>query len=300
MSCGLDVEPEVAFREGRNKKENMKRTLVVLTILLAAGLSTEIFGSVVVLGPSDAANGPISNGSAPINTTSSQAAIGTGAWQANGTTASQYYLYANANSSTERGLGQLTINSLSSLSFSTFNIPAQAGSNPNWYLIIYTAPYSGGEASWYGNRLILEPYLANNLANPANQWVTWSTASSANQLTLNDSHLAGNLGFYGQPTLANIQSGPITWSALTSGGSSTPINYGSLNIEGIVLSTGSGWAAGFTGLVDDVNINTIQGNVQFDLESAPVPEPTTMIAGALLLLPFGASTIRLLRKTRTA
>ena len=32
---------------------------------------------------------------------------------------------------------------------------------------------------------------------------------------------------------------------------------------------------------------------------APVPEPTTMIAGALLLLPFGASTLRILRK-RTA
>jgi hypothetical protein len=31
-----------------------------------------------------------------------------------------------------------------------------------------------------------------------------------------------------------------------------------------------------------------------------VPEPTTMIAGALLLLPFGASTLRLLRKTRAA
>jgi hypothetical protein len=31
-----------------------------------------------------------------------------------------------------------------------------------------------------------------------------------------------------------------------------------------------------------------------------IPEPTTMIAGALLLLPFGASTIRLIRKTRTA
>ncbi len=29
---------------------------------------------------------------------------------------------------------------------------------------------------------------------------------------------------------------------------------------------------------------------------SPVPEPTTMIAGALLLLPFGASTLRLLRK----
>jgi hypothetical protein len=32
----------------------------------------------------------------------------------------------------------------------------------------------------------------------------------------------------------------------------------------------------------------------------PVPEPTTMIAGAMLLLPFGLSTIRMLRKSRTA
>jgi hypothetical protein len=33
--------------------------------------------------------------------------------------------------------------------------------------------------------------------------------------------------------------------------------------------------------------------------AAPVPEPTTLIAGALLLLPFGASTLRILRR-RTA
>jgi hypothetical protein len=32
----------------------------------------------------------------------------------------------------------------------------------------------------------------------------------------------------------------------------------------------------------------------------PVPEPATMIAGALLLLPFGASTIRFMRKSRIA
>jgi hypothetical protein len=32
----------------------------------------------------------------------------------------------------------------------------------------------------------------------------------------------------------------------------------------------------------------------------PVPEPTTMIAGALLLLPFGASTLRILRRSRVA
>lgn len=33
---------------------------------------------------------------------------------------------------------------------------------------------------------------------------------------------------------------------------------------------------------------------------AVVPEPTTMIAGALLLLPFGASTLRALRRNRAA
>jgi len=32
----------------------------------------------------------------------------------------------------------------------------------------------------------------------------------------------------------------------------------------------------------------------------PVPEPTTVVAGALLLLPFGMSTLRMLRKRRTA
>ena len=35
-------------------------------------------------------------------------------------------------------------------------------------------------------------------------------------------------------------------------------------------------------------------------DSTPVPEPTTMIAGALLLLPFGASTLRFVRKNRAA
>jgi hypothetical protein len=36
------------------------------------------------------------------------------------------------------------------------------------------------------------------------------------------------------------------------------------------------------------------------LTPTPVPEPTTMLAGALLLLPFGASTLRILRRNRAA
>jgi hypothetical protein len=36
------------------------------------------------------------------------------------------------------------------------------------------------------------------------------------------------------------------------------------------------------------------------VDVSTVPEPTTMIAGALLLLPFGASTLRMLRKRQVA
>jgi hypothetical protein len=54
---------------------------------------------------------------------------------------------------------------------------------------------------------------------------------------------------------------------------------------------------------------TYQGNVDGEpvqellirtQDADPVPEPTTMVAGALLLLPFGASTLRVLRKNRAA
>jgi hypothetical protein len=36
------------------------------------------------------------------------------------------------------------------------------------------------------------------------------------------------------------------------------------------------------------------------LNAVPVPEPTTMVAGAMLLLPFGMSAIRIMRKSPTA
>jgi hypothetical protein len=39
---------------------------------------------------------------------------------------------------------------------------------------------------------------------------------------------------------------------------------------------------------------------EFLIDVTPVPEPSTVIAGVLLLLPFGASTLRFMRKSRTA
>jgi hypothetical protein len=56
--------------------------------------------------------------------------------------------------------------------------------------------------------------------------------------------------------------------------------------------------------IGDVNsgpltFHTLTGNGLSSYSGfSAVPEPTTMIAGALLLLPFGASTLRVLRKNR--
>jgi len=52
---------------------------------------------------------------------------------------------------------------------------------------------------------------------------------------------------------------------------------------------------------DKVIASSTQYAFEFDnVAYSAVPEPTTMVAGALLLLPFGASTLRMLRKNRAA
>jgi hypothetical protein len=57
----------------------------------------------------------------------------------------------------------------------------------------------------------------------------------------------------------------------------------------------------YTGdILRGVDYTTSGQQQEFLMLGAPVPEPTTMIAGALLLLPFGASTLRFFRKNRTA
>ena len=55
-----------------------------------------------------------------------------------------------------------------------------------------------------------------------------------------------------------------------------------------------------------LDLNTVPNGNDFALDDislislTAVPEPTTMIAGVLLLLPFGASTLRILRRNRVA
>lgn len=67
--------------------------------------------------------------------------------------------------------------------------------------------------------------------------------------------------------------------ALTASGISGPTFTGNV-LESTIADTGAGSG----------------GSQEFFMLGTPVPEPTTLVAGALLLLPFGASTLRLLRR----
>ncbi len=164
-------------------------------------------------------------------------------------------------------LGSFTIGDIQRISYWTKNDGLQGG--VDFYINIYTDPYPGGDASWYGNRLTMEPLYANNYSAPGNQWNQWNTDPGTNQLTFFDSN-HGPTGFYGAPTLTDIQAGPIRWSDWTPTGDTTPIDYASQTVKYIVLATGNPWASNFEGLVDELTIELKNGgSVTLDLEGKP-------------------------------
>lgn len=91
--------------------------------------------------------------------------------------------------------------------------------------------------------------------------------------------------------------------------SSNPfVDGGGLNFSGPVFDGNEsdvafnlfGNGPGSYSLFDGSATQYTQANGNATISLVAVPEPTTVIAGALLLLPFGASTIRVLRRNRAA
>jgi len=101
-------------------------------------------------------------------------------------------------------------------------------------------------------------------------------------------------GISGSPTVGTLNIANVNWS----------ISGGVLaGLESAVVAFSSPlpfiWGTGSA--IDGVNGPWSATYPGATLVPVPaVPEPTTMIAGALLLLPFGASTLRILRKRQTA
>jgi hypothetical protein len=63
------------------------------------------------------------------------------------------------------------------------------------------------------------------------------------------------------------------------------------------VDSGSGWRASVEDAPRTGQVNWF-GNGIWERDVAPVPKPSTVIAGALLLLPFGAGVVRSLRRRR--
>ena len=116
--------------------------------------------------------------------------------------------------------------------------------------------------------------------------------------------------------LGSDLTGGITWVTISSSGTAGALNIGGvINLSTLAYSgteadllglaaSGSGIAVVSFTFIPGKTVTELKGGI-FDatsysgtLTSAAVPEPTTVIAGALLLLPFGASTLRILRRNR--
>jgi hypothetical protein len=154
----------------------------------------------------------------------------------------------------------------------------------------------------------VSPTIAANGIPPASSFISYGTAYLYDQFLHGNSHYAGVAN-------ANAVQAAIWYLQGDLGGASgyvDPDNNADLQtlastvLNQLQTDTGESLAAlklngsGAFG-VEAMNLYATQnltGTSQPQL--IEVPEPTTMIAGALLVLPFGASTLRILRKRQSA
>lgn len=168
-----------------------------------------------------------------------------------------------------------TIDDIESITYSTLKDDDHVTNPPDFYVSVYTKGI--GDAWWFKHRLNTEPYLVNNLDETAGAWNTWSTDEGTNQLTFCDSNRSGvPQGFYGQPTLQDLQDGSINWHDYNPAYEDKEIDYGPETVKFLVFATGSGWDIGFDGYLDDIEI-TIKGvKYVLDLEDF-VPETAVTV-----------------------
>ena len=150
--------------------------------------------------------------------------------------------------------------------------------------VVSTATYIGG-ATYQGSSgsswLMNQVDFAVNITLAPGQTYQFFLDGTGGEYTIPFLH-ASNAALSGSP-----QDGSDNWmlQATVAGGNITSVAAWTSD-SNVAGPLNGGWDK-----ASDINVQ-VYGTV--------VPEPTTMIAGALLLLPFGASTLRILRKKQTA
>jgi hypothetical protein len=250
------------------KQKIMKKTFLLLFVaLLLATLSSWAQTTTVKLYSAQATAATVGG-----IATSTEHFTGSGAWK-NDQSKSKMELYLPLTA-----LGTFTIDDIASLQFSTKKaLPIPSTPELDFFMAIYTNPYAGGFGSWYGQRLNSEPMYYNGYNAPYNQWSTYKTDAGANQMTFFDSNHSIP-GFYGAPTLNDIQNGLINFSGTAPyWAAGSGIDYGSQTVKTISVSTGSAWNASMVSYLDDIEITLKNGNkLIIDLEDQ-YPAPITTI-----------------------
>jgi len=241
----------------KGKLVSVLLTVAVAVSLMAMPAVTSAAGPVtVVLG------GDVAVASGALGTTNASH-IGSGCWEAD-KAQTKMELYIAPTVAPFSSLGSFTIGQIASISYWT-NKP---GTPQDFFLAIYTVPDGKDDtAGWYGYRLNGEPYFSRNLSAPNNTWNEWNTSVGTNQLTFFDTAKTGNYGFYGQPTLQDLQAtNSFNWDDWGDY-SATAIDYGNETVKSISFQTGSGWASTFDGYIDDITITLTTGkSLTIDLE----------------------------------
>ena len=247
-SCGLDVKPEVAFRERQERKKTMKRIqIAIMAVGLAGAMS---------------ASASITYSGTGLSSLDYVGAAGDAQYvPASGLTPAYAALYT-ADASTA----------------ATADSPAVFVKAPVG-TVLSTLSGSYTLSSVVGSGTSVQPY-----------WALWvGTVSNPNEIAI---YSLGGTPLTSSSTmhafLASDWSSLGTWGdtlsqfdAITYGG----VALGDMTVNWVGLEIGDGGSGPASANIESITV---------------VPEPTTMIAGAMLLLPFGATTLRMLRKNRTA
>ena len=168
-----------------------------------------------------------------------------------------------------------------------------SASSPVGYTATAFAGAAGIQPSWSVN-----PQAIQNASYLYNQY--YIPAVNANTLTADQA--AGLQLAIWKVLYDTAASGSVGGTSFSSGAKFLAYGFGNIAmndaagyITDVNTARSGGWNfSQYTDTWLKPNANNSQGLIWNN--TTPVPEPTTMIAGALLLLPFGASTLRILRR----
>ena len=216
---------------------------------------------------------------------------------------------------------------------------ALAGSEAHGAITLGLANVSGAEVSFAGDGSTSggghfnftpgggsDQFFLNNWYGPGG---TGDSVAAADKGNMSGTYQIGTI-----TTVAGVESAPVTgtgtltihsgsgdltasltWDTIQTSGTAGSINInGVLNLASVSYSGSQqdliALAAPHVGtesisftFVPGVSLDKLSSSAKmtgFSGQLSAVPEPTTMLAGVLLLLPFGASTLRIYRKNRTA